>query len=507
MEPSGSITLNECGIVDGSPVVLQPHHNFRIFLTINPRHGEVSRAMRNRGVEIFVMPPYWLLDEDSGYSSEEFNLKDIKRFIVSSGIPIGRLVDSMAKAHVYARDEGLHVNVQITHLELARWVQLFQQLLINGNQPLWALQISWEHTYLSSLGEDAGWDIVNHAKIAYFSTATLLESDLPAEFPSFLPGGLPMPLKLRDFVWYPKESSIKQNCMYLEYLVAQYGLGAWNSDFVNRALPDTGHKGGYLMDAMMICQLMFPKASNCMISNSIRNTGIDFKLTKKMLFFAASWTIEQATESDYKLYLLQFSWFSSKLQCSDNFFRSFLDLLEQELEHSIWKCIFRYHHELASLDDADVSLQLTPLLSFDLVDLTVSSEVSELSQKLFCNAVNCIDLLRLSYQQWNAQSWHDYSSEAQCFKPVLEALQELEKEILDMLVGSPSYDVLIKLYEDLLEDHLAFWDAFTSSQFEKLLLFWHSLMKDVSKLRVFCPRAVDNVFMVIPKIILASVLF
>lgn len=28
----------------------------RLFLTMDPVHGEISRAMRNRGVEIFLLP-------------------------------------------------------------------------------------------------------------------------------------------------------------------------------------------------------------------------------------------------------------------------------------------------------------------------------------------------------------------------------------------------------------------------------------------------------------------
>ncbi|CAK7356901.1 unnamed protein product [Dovyalis caffra] len=492
VEPSGSITVNECGIVDGSSVVLHPHHNFRIFLTVNPSHGEVSRAMRNRGVEIFMMPPYWLLNDGS-----DFELKDVKRFLVSSGIPMDRLVDSMAKAHIYAKNAGLHVNVQITYLELARWVQLFKQLLINGKQPFWSLQLSWEHTYLSSLGEAVGWDIVNHAKVAYFSTATLSESDLHAELSLYLPGGWLMPLKLRDFIWYSKEASVRQNLMYLEYLVAQHELGSsWNRRCVDHDLSASSRRGVGLMEMKMICQLMFPKAPNCLNSKSVTNTEIDMKLTKKMLLFAANWTVEQATGSDYKLYLLHFSWFSSKLQSSDHFFRSFLHLLEQELEHPIWKCIFHSYHELAYLPYADSSLQLTPLLSLDLVDLTMSYGMAEVSHKRLCNAINCIELLRFSYQQWNAQSGHGYANETQRFKPVLDALQELEEEILNMLVESPSYNVLIKLYRDLLEDHLTFWDAFTSSRFEQLVVSWHSLIKDVSKLRDFCPGAVDNLFMI-----------
>ena len=57
LEPSGELLLNECGAVGGRPRIIRPHPDFRLFLALDPRHGEVSRAMRNRGVELFLLPP------------------------------------------------------------------------------------------------------------------------------------------------------------------------------------------------------------------------------------------------------------------------------------------------------------------------------------------------------------------------------------------------------------------------------------------------------------------
>ncbi|CCH60894.1 hypothetical protein TBLA_0D03970 [Henningerozyma blattae CBS 6284] len=54
LEDGGSLIINECSFEDGKPRVLNPHPNFRLFLTVNPKYGELSRAMRNRGVEIYV---------------------------------------------------------------------------------------------------------------------------------------------------------------------------------------------------------------------------------------------------------------------------------------------------------------------------------------------------------------------------------------------------------------------------------------------------------------------
>jgi len=52
-EPGGSLVLNEAS---GSEArIVKPHPNFRIFMTVDPRYGELSRAMRNRGVEIALI--------------------------------------------------------------------------------------------------------------------------------------------------------------------------------------------------------------------------------------------------------------------------------------------------------------------------------------------------------------------------------------------------------------------------------------------------------------------
>ncbi|KAH3671433.1 hypothetical protein WICMUC_004613 [Wickerhamomyces mucosus] len=54
LETNGSLIMNECSLADGHPRVLKPHKNFRLFLTVDPKFGELSRAMRNRGVEIYM---------------------------------------------------------------------------------------------------------------------------------------------------------------------------------------------------------------------------------------------------------------------------------------------------------------------------------------------------------------------------------------------------------------------------------------------------------------------
>ncbi|GIZ45466.1 hypothetical protein CKM354_000863100 [Cercospora kikuchii] len=54
MEPNGVLIVNEHSAPDGSAQIIKPHPGFRIFLTVDPKLGELSRAMRNRAVEIFL---------------------------------------------------------------------------------------------------------------------------------------------------------------------------------------------------------------------------------------------------------------------------------------------------------------------------------------------------------------------------------------------------------------------------------------------------------------------
>jgi midasin (ATPase involved in ribosome maturation) len=71
-EPNGMIVLNERGHVNGEVPVVKPHPNFRLFMTVNPRYGELSRAMRNRGIEVAVVPG--ATDDDRRRLADHFSI-------------------------------------------------------------------------------------------------------------------------------------------------------------------------------------------------------------------------------------------------------------------------------------------------------------------------------------------------------------------------------------------------------------------------------------------------
>lgn len=67
LEPNGFLSVNEhCG-PGGEPRIVKPHPDFRVFLTVDPRYGELSRAMRNRAVEIYLCDNVPAVDQSLRY--------------------------------------------------------------------------------------------------------------------------------------------------------------------------------------------------------------------------------------------------------------------------------------------------------------------------------------------------------------------------------------------------------------------------------------------------------
>jgi midasin len=88
VEPGGVLSVDERGVVGEEGVMtVKPHPNFRLFLLMDPAHGEISRAMRNRGIEVCILP-----EETLG--SVNRNKEDWRSLLLSAG------VDSNTANHV-----------------------------------------------------------------------------------------------------------------------------------------------------------------------------------------------------------------------------------------------------------------------------------------------------------------------------------------------------------------------------------------------------------------------
>lgn len=107
-ESNGVLVLSEKGSSTGSPEIITPHPDFRLFMTYDPRHGELSRAMRNRGVELSVEKPMEVLKQTASAAFADQSLlrslvladrhqdgsaSDLANLIVSQPARSGALLD------------------------------------------------------------------------------------------------------------------------------------------------------------------------------------------------------------------------------------------------------------------------------------------------------------------------------------------------------------------------------------------------------------------------------
>ena len=298
-----------------------------------------------------------------------------------------------------------------------------------------------------------------------------------------------MPLKPRDFVSYPRESSMRQNCMYVDFLACQYALQQ-NSVASSNIEP-------YLMDVTMLCQIMFPCVPNSTISHC--RESFDVKLAKKQLLFAATWAIEQAAESDLSLYLLWFQRFGSKFKI----LFKFSHLLEKIRHHPVWLYMIDLYRELVSLCEVK-SLNLSiPMLSVELIDEVAPNYESK---NFIFNAINCLGLLKSTFKQWKHEEKYYSDKEVQSLMPMLGSLRLLEEDFLKKLVDlvkSLDFDKHLQTYENFLESHILYWDCIktnfinakkmknkgTTESLGKLLIYWRSLLKKAAELKDICPEA------------------
>jgi midasin len=71
LEPNGILLISEKGVgFNNEPEVVGKHSNFRIFMTLDPKHGEITRAMRNRCIELSI-------------SMENYSDNDMRKIVYS----------------------------------------------------------------------------------------------------------------------------------------------------------------------------------------------------------------------------------------------------------------------------------------------------------------------------------------------------------------------------------------------------------------------------------------
>lgn len=115
LEPNGELIIGERGVnADGQIVTVKPHKDFRLFLTMDPKYGEISRAMRNRGIEIHMFH-----DNNNDF--------DLKAMIGAKGLKNNAIVNNLIEIHEYIGGYILGEPFGLSHLLQSSFL-LAQQL-------------------------------------------------------------------------------------------------------------------------------------------------------------------------------------------------------------------------------------------------------------------------------------------------------------------------------------------------------------------------------------------
>ncbi|EEC09800.1 midasin, putative [Ixodes scapularis] len=133
LEPDGVLPLTEQGVVGEALRVVRPHPDFRLIMTMDPRHGEISRAMRNRAVEVYLPG-----EEDGG----TLDLWDTQALLASAGLLQPGLSGPLYEAHRAFSAASATLN------NLRQAVALSVHRLESGVLPLDAVRSSFAETHL-----------------------------------------------------------------------------------------------------------------------------------------------------------------------------------------------------------------------------------------------------------------------------------------------------------------------------------------------------------------------
>jgi len=104
LEPNGSLMIAEKGVDDSNqPETISKHKNFRVFLTTDPKFGEVSRAMRNRCIELSLS--HQLYTED-----------DLRKLIYLQGVHDMYLIKAILDIHKKLNSLSDYSTFGVSHL-------------------------------------------------------------------------------------------------------------------------------------------------------------------------------------------------------------------------------------------------------------------------------------------------------------------------------------------------------------------------------------------------------
>lgn len=135
-EPNGKLLMSEKGVTDDNQSEnVGKHQEFRAFLTLDPKNGEISRAMRNRCIELN-------LEKDT------YTQGDLKELIYENGITEMHLIDSIYRIHQRVQQLSEFNTFTVSHV--CKFAFLVNENLRLGSEEKKSLYDSALETYVRS---------------------------------------------------------------------------------------------------------------------------------------------------------------------------------------------------------------------------------------------------------------------------------------------------------------------------------------------------------------------
>ncbi|KAH9525004.1 AAA ATPase midasin [Bulinus truncatus] len=198
LEPNGVLSVNERGTVDDVTVQIVPHPDFRLFFAMDPKHGELSRAMRNRGIEIC------LLGEDDDCSASK---DDIVSMLHSLGLNSSKLINWLLALHSAMRSE-LPFGEKPIIADLLHAGSLLTQLLQKGFSVTESSKHVVQDVYVSATKYSATKKIAKDMALKFLSLFQLAK-ELTLKLMPLFQIAKDMALKFMSFFQIAKELALK----------------------------------------------------------------------------------------------------------------------------------------------------------------------------------------------------------------------------------------------------------------------------------------------------------
>lgn len=139
-EPNGSVLLSEKGVsIDNEPEIVRKHLDFRAFLTLDPKNGEISRAMRNRCIELSII-------------KETYSNDNLKHIIFVNGVRDMYLINCVLRMHLRCKAVSDFSQFGISHV--SKCANLVAENKRMGYADAKALYVSALEVYVRSANTD-----------------------------------------------------------------------------------------------------------------------------------------------------------------------------------------------------------------------------------------------------------------------------------------------------------------------------------------------------------------